>query len=258
MDGLRIFVHALRMVLGNLDTAARIAGALLLVQLALTLTAGEAYFATGMTQGAMMTESPVSTLTVLLGVLQIVFGLWVAVAWHRFILLEEAPGAYLPNWTGTAIWAYFKAGLVLALIVVLAVIPMVLIGGMLLFPFVAVDPMHPPLFIGLLGFLIMYVPAAFLAYRLSPTLPSAAIGEKIGLKDAWVETSPSGMAFVVLTIVSVGAGWLIHLPAVLLADVALTVALVWAAAAQWLTVLVGASILTTIYGHYVQKRELNA
>jgi hypothetical protein len=258
MDGIRIFVHAVRMVLGNLETALRIAGALLIVQLALTLMAGDGYFMSEPMQQPMMYGMQGSFLAFVLGVLQILFGLWIAVAWHRFILLEETPGAYLPAWNGVAIWAYFKAGVLLAFVVIIAVIPMMLIAGLVLFPFVAVNPAEPSLFVGLLGFLIMYLPAAYFAYRLSPILPSAAIGEKIGLKDAWVETSPSGMSFVALTVVSVVAGWLIFLPAMLLAGHVLTLALIWSAVAQWLTVLVGASILTTIYGHYVQKRDLNA
>lgn len=256
MEGVRIFIHAVRMVLGNLNVAFRIAGVLLVIFLGMNLALGDAYL-TGMpvsnTTGPMMQTSG---LAFLFSVLQLIFGLWVAVAWHRFILLEETPGAYLPAWNGAANWAYLKAGFVLGLIVLLAVIPMMMIAGLLMAPmFMATSP---SIFAGLMAFLIMYIPAAYIAYRLSPTLPAAAIGDRMGLKDAWVETSPSGSAFVVLTVVSVAAGWLIGTPTMLLASVSTTLAMLWSAIAQWVTVLVGASILTTIYGRYVQKRDLNA
>ena len=257
MEGVRLFIHAVRMVLGNLNTAIRVSGVLLVIQVVLGLMAGKAYFASGMSVSP--GEMPqFSGVMFLLSVLQIIFGLWIAVAWHRFILLEEQPGAVLPQWHGAAIWSYFKAGFVLALIVIVAVIPLMFIGGIILLPFVGPNVESPGFLLALIGFLIMYLPAAYIAYRISPMLPSAAVGTRMTVKEAWASTNSSGMAFVVLTIVSVLAAWLISIPANLMADSALTIALIWAAVAQWLTILVGASVLTTIYGHYVQKRDLNA
>ncbi|WP_323035142.1 hypothetical protein [Pararhodobacter sp.] len=260
MEGVRIFIHAVRMVLGNLNVALRVSGALLAIHLVIGLMAGEAYFSSGMgMSGGAPGEMPqFSGLMFLLSVLQIIFGLWIAVAWHRFILLEEQPGAFLPVWNGAAIWSYFKAGFVLALIVIVAVIPMMFLAGLVVLPFVAGDMGSPGLLPGLIGFAIMYLPAAYIAYRISPMLPSAAVGKRMTVKEAWQSTSTSGLSFVVLTLVSVLAGWLIYMPAGLLAGNALIIAVIWAALAQWLSILVGASILTTIYGHYVQKRELNA
>lgn len=258
MEGVRIFIHAVRMVLGNMSTALRVSGALLLVLLVLGQVAGEAYFPSD-TATLNPGEMPeFSGAMILLSLAQIIFGLWIAVAWHRFILLEEQPGALLPAWHGGAIWSYFKSGFVLALVVLAVAIPMIIIAGIVVLPFVVANPASPS-FMGLFAsFLIIYIPACYVAYRLSPILPSAAVGESMTLKEAWRETSSSGAAFVSLTLVSVLAGWLINMPAGLIAPNALSFALVWAAVAQWFSVLVGASILTTIYGHYVQKRDLNA
>ena len=258
MDGIRIFIHSVRMVLGNFPVTLRIGGALLVVQFLLALMAGQAYFNAGTGQGALMMSGQGSLAMFLLSVARIVFGLWIAVAWHRFILLEEMPGAALPHWNGSAIWAYFKAGVIVALIVVAAVIPMVMLGSFLIFPFVSSGSAEPSLFVMLLGLLVFYLPAAYIGYRIAPMLPSAAIGNRLKLGEAWSATAGSGAAFVLLALVSLLAGWLLNLPALYLARGSLILGLIWGTLAEWLTVFVGASILTTIHGHYVEKRELNA
>lgn len=264
MDGTRIFIHAVRMVFGNIGVALRIVGVLVAIQLVLLFMAGRAYFASGMGNFAemgsteMMTSMQGAGYVFLLSVLQLIFSLWIAVAWHRYILLEEQPGAFMPRWNGAAIWEYFKAGFVLAIIVIIAVIPMMLIGGILLFPMIMANPDDPSMLAGLLAMLIIYLPAAYIAYRISPILPSASVGTRMTVKDAWSATSSSGASFVILAVVSVIAGWLLNMPASILARGALPLGLIWVAVAQTVSVLVGISILTTIYGHYVQKRDLNA
>ncbi|WP_417586763.1 hypothetical protein [Pararhodobacter oceanensis] len=260
MQGIQIFTHAVGMVTRNFNAVLRIAGILLLVQLVLVFSLGEAYFARGMASGEvvgeMMGTAQSSGLLLIASLVQFVFALWIAVAWHRYILLQQEPAGYIPAWNGAEIIGYFKAGLILVLILIAVMIPVMMIGGMLLLPLATNG--QASLLAGLLGALLLYVPAAYIAYRLSPILPAAAIGKAMTLKDAWYQTSPSGAAFVVLTVVSVLAGWLVNMPASLIAPVALPIALVWVAVAQWLAIVVGASILTTIYGHYVQKRDLNA
>lgn len=256
MDGIRIFIHAVRMVVGNLPVAFRIGGVLLAVQVALGLLAGPAAIGSG--SGMNHAVQMASPAMVLLGLARIVFGLWIAVAWHRFILLEEMPGAALPIWNGSAIWSYFKAGVISVLIVVAAVIPTTIVAGFLVYPFLSMNPQNPSLFAMLIGFLVIYVPAAFIGYRIAPMLPSAAVSTRMPLREAWAATASSGAAFAVLALVSILAAWALNLPGLYLARASFLLGLIWSTAAEWLTVVVGASILTTIYGHYVEKRDLNA
>ena len=254
MEGVRILVHAVRMVLGNLNTVLRISGAWLVIMVVLGLMAGESYFETGIDRGTQMPSfEPV---LFVLGFSKIIFGLWIAVAWHRYILLEERPGAFLPQWRGGAIWSYFKAGFVIVLIMILMIIPMSIVFGFVMVPIYGSG--GNSLAAGLLFFLTLGLPAAYVFYRISPMLPSAAVGDRLPVKQAWAGTRSSGLAFISLTIVTVILGYVIQLPAQILASTALPVAVIWSAVAQWVSTVVGASIITTIYGHYVQKRELNA
>jgi hypothetical protein len=255
MDGVRLFLHALRMVLGNFQAAMRIGGILFLVQLALAFLSGTSYLHSAV-GNVSAPDAPQQGLTFILSLAQVIFWLWVAVAWHRFILLEENPGTALPAWHGGAIWSYFLSGLLVALIAVIVAIPTVFVGTFLLFPFLSSNPGNPLMY--LLALLVFYLPSAYVGYRLSPVLPGTAIGRKLPLKEAWYATGISGGALWVLAVVSLFAGWLALLPALLLLSVSTTLALVWGAGAQWLTIMVGASILTTLYGHYVEKRDLNA
>src|SRR5690606_21125980 len=51
---------------------------------------------------------------------------WVAVAWHRFVLLEEYPGL-LPALSGRPVWPYIVKAIKLALLLIVIAIP-VMIG----------------------------------------------------------------------------------------------------------------------------------
>lgn len=252
MIGVRLFVHAVRMVLGNPAVTLRIGGVLLVVQLLLSLTAGRSSFQ------PMVGAGSFSATGFVLGVLQIVFSLWVAVAWHRYILLEEMPGDYAPRWNASANWDYLKAGIILFLIILAAIVPMVILGSFVLFPLFAVNPENPSMLAIGLAMMVFYLPAAYIGYRLSPVLPSAAVGRQMTIRDAWQATAPGGAGFVVLAVVSLMAGWVLHMPGPFLAGGVLFLGLIWSAFAQWLTLIVGASVLTTIHGHFVEGRDLNA
>ncbi len=254
--GIRIFVHAMRMVFGNLRAALRIGGVALVVLLALGISAGLTP-----PPGALHGPSTAGMATnLLLTIARVIVGLWVAVAWHRFILLEETPGALLPRWNGAAIWAYVKAGVVLALIVLLIILPIAFVGGLLMVPMTAsmATSASPRMLMALIGFIIALVPACYIFFRLAPVLPAAAVGSGLSLREAWFQTSPGAGALAMLTLVSIVASWLVQYPGLLIAGVTPAMALIWITVVQWLVLMVGVSIVTTIYGHYVEKRDLNA
>ena len=252
MDGLRIFIHALRMVFGNLGAVIRISGVFFVVVLGLLLVAGEGYFAVP-EAGEFLPSGRVAGTMFLLSVAQILLGLWVVVAWHRFVLLEEQPGALAPAWNGAAIWQYFKAGVIYTLVLVVLVIPLGTIVGMALLPMLGASGVGVLLVGGL-----VYIPAAYIGYRIAPILPAAAVGRNLPLREAFYATGASGGSFIVLAVVTIAASWLVGLPAGILAQSSVQLALVWTALSHWLSIMVGASILTTIYGVYVEKRTLNA
>lgn len=256
MDGIRIFIHALRMVLGNFGPVARISGVMFAVLLGLLLMAGGGYLAPP-EAGAALPSGRMAGSMFLLTVAQILLGLWVAVAWHRFVLLEEQPGALAPGWNGAAIWRYFKAGVTYTLVLLAVAIPLGVIAGLVLFPMMRAGDSGLGALALLFGALV-YMPTAYVGYRIAPILPAAAVDRKLSLREAFYATGTSGASFIVLAVVTIGAGWLIGLPTAMLAQGSVHLALVWTAVVQWLSIMVGVSILTTIYGVYIEKRALNA
>ena len=254
MFGIRIFLHAVQMVLNNPGPAVRISGVLMAIQFASAwFLGGGTVVATGDVQTLIQTGAATAGGAFVNLVVTLLTSLWIAVAWHRFILREEVPAGPLPAFNGGAIGAYFIAGLIFVLILILVAVPFSLLAGLIVAPF-AMAGGQPGLLVGLIAGLILYLPLAYVGYRISPILPSAALQNRMPLRDAWYATATSGAAFVVLTVVSVLAGLLVAAPGAVLGQ---TLGAVWAFLAQWITVLVGASILTTIYGHYVEGRDLN-
>ena len=254
MAGLSIFIHAVRMVLGNLNPALRIgAGPVLVMVIAGWLLASNAVPSDGAVP--QMPGAGAFGGGLLLVVVQVLASLWVAVAWHRYILLEEQPGAFLPVWNGGAIWSYFKAGLIVGLVVFALAIPLMVVAIMVLMPGTMANDQPPGLFAGLVMFLVVGIPATWLGYRLGPKLAGAAIGEGLTLGEAWRATARGAADLLGLAAVSAVALWL---PLMLVEQMPGILRLLLSAVLNWASVMVGVGIITTIYGHYVQGRSLNA
>lgn len=167
-----------------------------------------------------------------------VFG-WVAVSWHRFILLEEYAG-FLPAVSGRPIWPYVGRSFLYGLLLTLVAIPLVLVFGMF-------------------GPFLLVIPGAiltFLWFRIGLALPSIAVGKPISMGQAW--SASSGMSGTIL-----GVAFLLMLingAASIVVDqiapIAGIIAFVLELVLQWVTLMLGVSILTTLYGHLIENRPL--
>lgn len=265
MLGFQLFLHSLRMILGNLAAAIRITIPILVFFAVLTAASlilvgsptATMQWASDMEAGRMV--APPAGFWVLFPFALIggvITFLWVATAWHRFILLEEVPGAMGPRFNGAAIGRYFAAGFVLGLLIFVVAFAMMFIGGI-------VGGIVASMGLGAWGFgivmgLIAFIPILIAFYRLSPILPSAAVGPRITVGEAWSATSGSNGAMLMLALISFLASYAITWPLGLLAATAAPVAIVFQVIVQWITTMYGISIMTTIYGHFVEKRDLNA
>lgn len=264
MLGFQLFLHSLRMVLGNLGAAIRITIPVLVflvLSYAWTFAQfGSASFfvewSSSMEAGEFVAPPegfwaffPIAFIG---GVIAF---LWTATSWHRFILLEEHPGALGPQFNGGAIGRYFAAGFVLGLIIFAAALVFGFVGGLIIGG-IALAGM-PAIGVAVLAGLVIYVPIIIIFYRLTPMLPSAAIGDRLKMSEAWDATRGASGTLLVLAVISVIASFVIAWPVGLLAGTAPIVALVLQIAIQWITSMFGISIMTTIYGVYVEGRELN-
>jgi len=246
--GLRIFLHAVRLVFSQLNDALRISGLLYLVTVVLSFFSFYSLWQAG--SGGMASFSWQLLLSALVtGVIY----LWIAVCWHRFVLLDEMPATPVPTFHGDRMLAYFGRGIQLALIVAVLGLVLGFANGML-FQFVGASP---PILI--IGTLIMLSIILLVTYRLAPVFPGAAVGRSVGVGAAWAATSGASGTLLVLAVVSAIAAVVIDLPAQLIAALfpqGLIVSFIWLSVTAWVKLMVGISILTALYGVYVEKRTI--
>jgi hypothetical protein len=115
-------------------------------------------------------------------------GVSIAVAWHRRLLLREAPGWSGSNLVTGNLWRYIGVGLAIGLIVLLpAAILMAII--IWLAPLLAgreYGPSAPPLF---LLIIVIYIAACAVMLRLILLLPARAIGDQtLTFGQVWKRT----------------------------------------------------------------------
>ncbi len=254
MLGLEIFVHSVRMVLRNLTQALQISvvpaliGGFLAIGLFFLFGIPFEEFnseTTGFPEGV----TAASFTGFLLCLMAVVFGvmLWIVVSWHRFVLLEEYPSGLVPPFRFDRVLAYFGRLLMLGLIALIIMIPGALIMSMMAQSSVALGIL---VWLGLIIFLTIGF------YRASPILPGAAIGKPIKLSEAWQATSGASGAIALLVVLSILFQILLQLLASLLLFVPIIGVLIVLFASMLIVPLINVSILTTIYGVFIEKREL--
>ena len=145
--GGQIVVHAFRLVFRNLSDALKVSVGPYLIGL---VVAALAMMALGGSPAAwlsgnvdMMAGDPMAAAGLgfasLVAMLVMLFiSSWVAVAWHRFVLLEEYPGV-LPALAGRPVWPYIGKAVRLALILIVVAIPVMIVITLALAPLMG-DP----------------------------------------------------------------------------------------------------------------------
>ena len=255
MLGWQIFVHSVRMVFGNIKQV-------------LQITVGPALIATIIIVGVFMAlgiplealdESAVDLppgvtagsafvfVVVLLAVMFVTM-FWIAVSWHRFILMEEYPTGILPTFRFDRILAYFGRFLMLGILMVIAYIPMGLVAAALGESLAG------------LSIILMIAYSVFLVvcfYRLSIILPAAAIGNPISLGEAWNNTSGVSGAILLLLLVAFLFQVLVQLAFAALAIIPVLGVLLTVFFGTLILPMINVSIFTTMYGVFIEKRELS-
>ena len=249
MQGWQIFKHAFMMVVRNiipalqiflLPNAILIGGVFALVllnpDLQNTLFSGEEVeFTTAPPSGFFS--------TLLLGLVGYVFvQIWTIVAWHRFVLLEEYPQGWLPPLSLDRMGAYFLRAFIIFAI---------LAAASLIFVFALI-------FTGPLAAVIA-LPAMVFAWivfmRWSITLPAAAVAQNITLGEAWDATRESTGLFLGLLFSLLLFGLLVALVGFVFEQIPV-LGVFWNIPTQILLTVINISVITTLYGVFVEKREL--
>ena len=190
-------------------------------------------------------------------VILMITGFWIAVAWHRFILVEEIPSGYIAKFHGRRIMAYFGQSVLLALLIV-AIGLALGFGLALIFIFLAFTLFGEPnqTYLTIISLFLIGLLIAPILFRFSTVLPAAALGEQFTWGAAWQATKGSTGSLVLVSLVLwVGLGLADWLVTDLISG-SLFLMVLWSIPSQWVFVMIHISILTTLYGHYVEKRAL--
>ena len=172
-------------------------------------------------------------------------GAWVAMSWHRHILLKEGAVAVLPKQNSEAFDSYFDAVMKFAL---LAFVIFLMIRFLLV-------PLVPALGLGGPGGKLVSIAVNALlvsiVLRHGLVLPGAAIGRPISMDESWRATSGySGPIYAVALGVTLVLDLAATLPTDNLAAVALQITALWAC------LILSVGVLTVLYGVRVQGRRM--
>lgn len=269
----KLILHTFRMIFGNFGQALRISVGPYLILFAIGGALAYAVdfpIVVGETQlSEMALPNPRWALIpmVMFPLVLFVIG-WVAVSWHRFILLEEYAGL-LPPIKGRPIWRYVGKSILLALLLAVIAIPVFTVlsglfaadvqsavasgvsvstGGVPDLPFAFQSRW-------LLINALVAIPFSYVALRWGIALVGTALGEPLGFFEAWGKSkSVAGVLVGVVLILFVING-LPQFVSLALRDLPF-VQLLIDLAMGWLTMMLGISILTTLYGHVIEGRPL--
>jgi len=180
------------------------------------------------------------------------FFCWVAVAWHRYALRQEPPGRILPRWNGAEAAKYAGASVRILLVTILAATLVAILASVVaaIAGSGSFDSNQP----GPLSFLFQLL-VGFVFMRFSLVLPEAALGGRMKLGESWSTTATFWKPILVAQLVSqlffTIPFWIAQTPlgAPLNGFAYFTIA-------SWLQIMVGISIVTTLYGFIVEKRDL--
>lgn len=249
MKGVQILGHSLRQVTNNLPDALRISGALYLVQGVVAALFGGAMMSGGMGMGG----GGFGVGFILVLAITLFTAMWIAVAWHRYVLLAENPKTPLPPLMTDRMTAYFLRSLVIGIVLIVvgavlgAVIGSAAMGLM----------MNGGAVIGfLLMALLVQLPLVFLGFRLATTLPGAALGKEHSFMAGWNATQADWKSILQLAAIVALGLWVINMIGLFVFGGFGIAATLWQFVTGWFVMMIGLSVLTTLYGHYIEGRPL--
>ncbi len=240
--------HAVRLVFTNWRDALKISAVLYLMQAGFAaVVAFNAHPLTAVPPSAALGTSLLVLASVLI---QGVLYTWVAVAWHRFVLLDEMPNNYVPMFNTSRILGYIGGWLLITLVIAgVAIIGFIVVG---IFGVIHATIIAIPIGIVLAALLIL------MGYRLGLILPAASVDRRLTLRDSWTATRGSTWLIIRLALLSFLAVVIIELPVFLLASPGQPNLLteIWATVVGWFVLMVGVALLTTLYGYFVEHRPI--
>jgi hypothetical protein len=244
MKSWTIFTHSLRQVFGNLPAALRVSGVIYLGMIVLISLVVRAYLPRMVQPGH---GGELAGFVLSVSLIALAGSIWIGVAWHRYVLLVETTGLVPPLRAGRML-GYLGTSLLIGLILAVGIgLP-----GVLLLRVVSQG--SPSLFIPVMT--VMFLAAFVVSFRLSTALPGSALGARQSIADAWRATSGSTYTLLGLAVLVGVFSWLLQKAGQPFLRFGLVPFAVATAVTTWISMMVGFSVLTTLYGHYIEKRPL--
>lgn len=174
---------------------------------------------------------------------------WIAVAWHRYILIDEYPGN-LPIFHGKTILLYMLTGTLIGLVLISSILPF------LLFSMITTEA-YALMFAVTLATAVGIITASVVMMRLSTALPGVALGNTASFRDVWNVTRGHTKTFVGLILMLFVANAPIHIISLILLNSPFPIiSILWDTISGFAIVMIGLSVITTQYGYFVEKRSL--
>ncbi len=250
MLGLRISLHSVKLIFRNFSGALRISSPLIAAFILFSLLGGASF--QSILAGDFGNQGFVGTMLVGFAVYWGV-AIWVAVAWHRFVLLEERSEKFLPTFHTKHNLRYFMGGFLMGiLVIIVGLISGVLVGLLVGIAFGGLNSLASTTLITVLVSTI----CVWVFYRIAPILPAAALGYTLDIGEAWESTKPLSGAIIVLGVVLAIASSVLGLVVEFVFGFSAILLLAAQCFQAWLGLMVSVSVLTTIYGIAVEKRDL--
>ncbi|WP_300549593.1 threonine dehydratase [Roseovarius sp.] len=182
----------------------------------------------------------------LLMLVLVMIALWVIVAWHRFVLLAEYPTGWIPTLRFDRILSYAGHAILLGLLSFVIVLPVGLLMG--------VTASAAPI-AGMVLMVLVILALNVIIFRLSPILPAAAIAKPLRMKEAWEATKGADGTILLLLIILSGFQFVLQFALSLLVVIPVLGLLIMPVGLL-ISALINVSILTTLYGHFIEGRDL--
>ncbi|WP_170382284.1 hypothetical protein [Ruegeria atlantica] len=258
MLGWQIFVHSVRMVIRNWRQALRIGliPSTLIAVLTFIFHGSQAIGSTNQSWFAwfesMSSAGQAGFALVVVGNLFVI--LWVFVAWHRFVLLEEYPNGWIPPLHAMYLGQYLKQG-VKVLAVAFVVSFLISFVCLLVLVFLTSASSLPRGVLNLPPLVSSFI-SFFVVFRLGITFPATAIGQTLSMKNAYYFTKGKAGSLLFLAIVQLTGIFLAEVIIGVVASFLPMLSLAADVVFHLFFSLVHVSVWTTMYGVFVEKREL--
>jgi hypothetical protein len=252
MRGWHIFTHSAGLVFRNFDAALRLSlvpySVQILAQLYAFLNPDLVAMSTELGGDLPQVTPAQVAIFLMLQFASLGASLWIAVSWHRFVLMEDIARGWVPFFRGDLMLGYLGRSILLALLMAVAVLIVSIPAGLMMS---AIPGATIALLMGV-AVIAMYV---FL--RLGVILPAGAVGVKVTLQQAWAATKAEQGAILALCFIIAGCTVVLQIPLLLAGGGGSAFSVVYGLVFGWVATMVGSSLLTSLYGICVEGRSID-